>query len=97
MPGFISRIPILGWVLGAIAAYGLYRGKEELDEARGRRQQQRRMEPRARKVQVKIGKDNAKKSQQEADARASAPSGVTASEQLPDSLADILISDRGSG
>ncbi len=55
---FFTKNPIVGYALAALAAYGIYRGKEELDEARGRRQQQRASEKRARKVQIKISEKN---------------------------------------
>lgn len=58
---FFTRNPVVGYILAALAAYGIYRGKEELDEARGRRQAERAAEKRARKVQVKIEKEDHEK------------------------------------
>lgn len=85
--------PLFAWGAVVLIALGVIRGKEELDEARGRRQQQRRSEARARKVQVKISEKNNEKSTQVADARASAPSGTVAADELPDDIRSILIRD----
>lgn len=58
---FFTRNPVVGYILAALAAYGIYRGKEELDEARGRRQAERAAEKRARKVQIKFSEKNDEK------------------------------------
>jgi len=65
---------------------------------RGRDEQIRKMErliaeKQARLAQKQIREDNNEKSAQVADARASAPSGVTAVDELPDSIRSTLIRD----
>ena len=65
---------------------------------KGRDDQIRKMERmigerQARLKQDHIRKENAKKSKQVADARESAPSGISDSDSLPDDLRSIIISD----
>lgn len=91
--GFFSNNPFVAWGLAILVVLGLIRGKEELDEARGARRKQRDMEARARKVQVEIRKKSDEKSIKVADARASAPRGVTAAEGVRDDLAGLIFSD----
>jgi len=52
-----------------------------------------RSERKARKTQSKIGDQLNEKSTQVADARASAPSGTVAADELPDDIRSILIRD----
>ncbi len=50
-------------------------------------------ERKARKTQARIEKRNDEKSTQVADARASAPSGVTAADELPDDISSLIFGD----
>ena len=92
---FFTNNPLFAGGLVVLAALGIIRTKEELDEARGRRQQQRASEARARKVQVKISEKNNEKSKQMERARDAAPSGVTDSDSVRDpKLRSILFGNR---
>lgn len=90
---FFTKNPLVGWALALIALLGAIRGKEEIDEARGRHQQRTQDEARARRLQTQLRKQNNEKSTQVDDARASAPRGITASESVPEHLAEHIFSD----
>jgi hypothetical protein len=92
--GFFTNNPLFAWGLVVLAALGIIRTKEELDEARGRRQAERAAEKRARRVQVKISEKNDEKSKQVERARDAAPSGVPHSDGVrDDSLRGTLFGD----
>ena len=90
---FFSNNPLFAWGLVVLAALGLIRGKEELDEARGRRQQREAMNERARKVQAKIKDDLHEKSKKTVRARVTAPRGVRRVSELPERTRSRLIRD----
>ena len=59
--GFFSNNPIVAWGLAILAILGIIRGKEELDEARGRAQQREASRKRARRVQIRLQEENNEK------------------------------------
>lgn len=89
---FFTNNPIIGWGLLVLTVLGLIKGKEELDEARGRRDAERKAEIRARRVQTEIRKRNDAKSTQVDIARDAAPA-VSHADELSDDFRSILISD----
>ena len=88
---FFSNNPIVAWGLVILVGLGLYKGKEELDEARGARQQQRKMEIKARKTQKVIEKRNDEILVKADTARTDAPSGVRSVSELRDATRSVLI------
>ena len=88
---FFSNNPIVAWGLFILVGLGLYKGKEELDEARGARQRQRKMEIKARKTQKVIEKRNDEILVKADTARADAPSGVRSVSELRDDTRSVLI------
>lgn len=90
---FFSNNPIIAWGLVFLTALGIIKGKEEFDEARGARQQQRKMETRARKVQKRIESENDEKLEKADTARDGAPIGAVSSGELSDSTRSVLFGD----
>lgn len=91
--GFFSNNPIVAWGLVILVGLGLYKGKEELDEARGARQQQRKMEAKARKTQRVIEKRNEEILVKADTARDDAPRGVRTVGELRDDARRVIISE----
>jgi biopolymer transport protein ExbB/TolQ len=95
---FFTNNPLFAWGLVVLAALGIIRTKEELDEARGRRQAERAAEKRARKVQVKISEKNDEKLEKAERTRASfRASPVSARRRMSDRARAVLTrrSERG--
>ncbi|MEO0448871.1 MAG: hypothetical protein AAFZ74_00975, partial [Pseudomonadota bacterium] len=59
----------------------------------GARKNQREMEARARKVQVKLQRENDEKSAQVDVARKSVPRDIDHSDRVPDSLSSVIFGD----
>lgn len=90
---FFSNNPIVAWGIVLLTAFGLYKGKEQADRMIGARKQQRKMEAKARRVQIKLQEENNEKSTQVERARASAPRGVNAADSVPDDISSIIFGD----
>ena len=90
---FFTNNPLFAWGLVVLAALGIIRTKEELDEARGRRQAERAAEKRARRVQVKISEKNDEKLEQAVIARDTVQRGIRTTGELSERQRSRLIRD----
>mgnify|MGYP003657325102 CR=1 FL=1 len=80
-------------VVGLGVGYIVLKARDKLRDRQTTKRVERRIEKKSRKVQTQIRKSNNEKSTQVADARASAPSGTVAADELPDDIRSILIRD----
>ena len=90
---FFTNNPLFAWGLVVLAALGIIRTKEELDEARGRRQAERAAEKRARRVQVKISEENDERLEQAVIARDTVQRGIRTTGELSERQRSRLIRD----
>ena len=84
------------WAQIVVGLGVLYLGLKMRDKIRDRttaKRVERRIEKKSRRVQQTIREEQHEKSKQVADARASAPRGVTAAEGVQDELAGLIFSD----
>lgn len=91
--GFIERNPWAQFVLLLGVGYIGLKMRDKWRDRNTTKRVERRIEKKSRKVQETVRRDLNEKSNQVADARASAPRGVTASDGVPDDLSSIIFGD----
>ena len=94
--GVFTRNPVASWIGAIIIAYLGYRGKEEIDEARGRRQQARRDKEKSRRVQKQVRENLNEKSTQTIDAVDTVRRRVRDTGELPERIRERFIRPDGN-
>lgn len=91
--GFIERNPWAQVVLLLGVGYIALKARDKWRDRNTTKRVEARIEKKSRRVQQTIRKELDEKSTQVARARESAPRGVPHSDELPDGLRDLIISD----
>ncbi|MCJ8336352.1 MAG: LMBR1 domain-containing protein [Epibacterium sp.] len=91
--GFIERNPWAQVVLLLGVGYIALKARDKWRDRNTTKRVQRRIEKQSRRVQQTIREKQDEKSTQVARARESAPRGVPHSDELPDNLRNLIISD----
>ena len=90
---FVAKSRVAQIILGLCFFYFFVKSRDAMRDRHTRARVERRIEKQSRKVQTRIERELDEKSAQVADARASAPRGITAADGVSDEFAGLIFSD----